>query len=174
MTCERTLIVIGRLAVALVAFGWLPVVEAWAEEPPIRCEITRGSWCILASPYQIMFSPVPGTSLNQWTLSESYWHKEAAIILESTMCPDRKAEVLEIAETNPRFLWLGRYWRRVVVRLTTDGECSLQLLAPTRSRAPLDMAVSAISTHVAACIDAKPCPEAIVGPTVYGVFRSMK
>jgi len=144
--------------------------EPRTREPPLECEIFRGAWCILSGSYELTLSHVANRPLYQWSMTESHWRSEAGLILESAFCPKRHADVIQVVRVSERFEWSGKHWRQVVVRLTSDGACELQLLAPARELAPLDMAASALSTHIAACFVNKPCTDHLIADEVFGHF----
>ncbi|TCV91627.1 hypothetical protein EC912_11057 [Luteibacter rhizovicinus] len=141
--------------------------------PSRKCQITHGAWCVLGSDAQITFSPRSDLASYQWTISASDWRSEPAIILEGTLCSDAKADSIEIVGTPKKVTFEGKSWREVDIQLTRDGKCRLRLLAPTSDRAPLDAAVSMLSTGLAACFEGQPCEAHRFGQKVYGAFGSV-
>lgn len=139
-------------------------------EPLPQCAITRGAWCILKGPYQIEYSPVRNEPIYSWTISEKYWRSEAGVILEGQGCKDGAADTLELIDSSSLFSWEGQTWKAATLRLKKNGQCDLQFLVPTSERAPLGMAASVISTHVAVCLRKLKCEGNIVAPYV---FRSL-
>lgn len=140
-------------------------------EPPLKCEISRGAWCFLKSPYKLTFSHAQNEPYFIWTVSEDMWADEAGFILEDDGCADHPADTLEVIDGMRSVLWRERQWREVKLRLREDGSCYLRLLVPPLENAPLDMAASALSTHISACYLGKPCAPNVVADVVYPFFR---
>lgn len=141
-------------------------------EPPLKCEITRGAWCFLKSPYELNFSHAQNEPYFIWVVSEGMWADEAGVILEDDGCVEQPADTLEVIGGMRHVLWQETKWREVKVSLRKDGSCDLRLLVPLAENAPLDMAASALSTHISVCYRGEACAPNVVADVVYPFFRN--
>lgn len=143
-----------------------------SSEPPIKCDISRGAWCFLRSPYTFTFFHAQDESFSAWKVVEDHWSNEPGFVLEDNGCGDvGHADTLEVSVIPDGVAWSGQQWRGVLVKLRADGSCNLRLLAPLPSQAPLDMAASALSTHVAICYEDRACTPNVIADKVYQQFK---
>ena len=138
-------------------------------EPPVTCTFNRTAWCLLTNSYDLGPGQLdPHTDRWVWRIAEPFWDDEAGFILESKSCEGRLATGASIRRA-PDTEWRGRRWRVVTVALATG--CSLELLAPPREEVRLDMAASAIATHLAICMTDMECEKTLVAAEVLAAFK---
>jgi hypothetical protein len=106
-------------------------LRAELQEPPLKCEITRGSWCIVKGISEIRFANVQNGKWHKWALYDEYWKKDVGIVLEGTGCVDTAADTIELVEVHSNVLWEGRRWKEAVVSIRRDRTCELRLMVPT-------------------------------------------
>ena len=140
-------------------------------EPPLKCEIRRGAWCFMKSPYRVTFSHAQNEPYYVWIVSEDMWRNEEGVILEDEACAESPADTIDVKDSLTQVVWEGKNWRQVTLVLRKDSTCNLRLLAPMKDEAPLDMAASALSTHISACYaNTKDCTKDLVADRVYPWF----
>ncbi|GAB2498551.1 hypothetical protein GCM10027266_15810 [Arenimonas alkanexedens] len=139
------------------------------QEPPVTCTFNRGAWCLLTNSFGLSSEQRdPETDRWVWQISEPFWSDEPGYILENKNCKDRLATGANIRRM-PDIEWRDSKWRVVRVALTKD--CSLELLAPLREEVKLDMAASAIATHLAICIAGTECEKTLVAAEIFAKFK---
>lgn len=103
--------------------------RAAASPPPLECEISRGQWCILSHALQVTYDRLPGTDMVKWDIyQESVLPKGKFIVLESRACGEGPATATKVRYVDSDYRWSGESWKRIVVELSDDGACQLQLL----------------------------------------------
>lgn len=139
------------------------------QEPPVKCTFKRDAWCLLTNSFNLGSEEFDRQE-NRWVwqISEPFWSDEPGFILEDPGCKGRQAVEVEIRRLQEA-VWRDRRWRVVRVRLTPD--CSLDLLAPRREEVRLDMASSAIATHLAICMEGMDCEKNLIAAEVYAAFK---
>ncbi len=147
-------------------------------EPPLRCEIARGAWCIMPGVGKIETFD-RDNKISRLTIIDEYWGKEVGMVTEGPACSNAFADIVEIVEINSDLLHNGRYWREIVVKLRRDNTCFLRLMVPTGDKAFVSPAASSLSGHLAACIAGRACTDHILAahlyyPLVTGKFPSTK
>lgn len=153
------LMMIGRTILLLVAISQSYQSEelATVSEPPISCEFYRGAWCLLSAGESITFRPLPNESRNLWSFSKGYWGGERAYIFEPDTCRKIKADQAITLETKTDYIWQGKVWEKLIISLSTTGQCNLELMYPNKDREVLGFAKSAVKTLVAICFDDQEC-----------------
>jgi hypothetical protein len=144
-----------------------PVLKAEPQEPPLKCEISRGAWCIVRGIGEIKFVARQSGKWNKWSLYDNYWKKEVGVVLEGTACIDTVADKVELIKVRPNVLWEDRRWKEAVVSLRRDGTCELRLLVPVSDPIFVRKAASSLSGHIAACIAGHACADNILSTFVY-------
>lgn len=146
--------------------------KADQREPPLKCEINRGAWCIVKGVDNINFSIVKDERLNRWSIWDSYWQKEVGIVLESFGCVDASADSIEVFKVNSNVLWEGRLWREVVVKLRNDNSCNLRLFVSMEDSNFRNKAATGLGGAIAICISGRTCTENILATYVYELLAS--
>jgi hypothetical protein len=143
------------------------VLKAEPQEPPIKCEVARGAWCIVRGVGEIKFVARQSEQWNKWSLYDNYWKKEVGVVLEGTACSDTVADKVELIKVRPNVLWEGRRWKEAVVSLRRDGTCELRLMVPIDDPSFVRKAASSLSGHIAACFAGHACADNMLSTFVY-------
>lgn len=148
-------------------------LEAKSSEPPLRCEFSRGDWCLLKKGYLAKASQAEQGNYHVYWIAEDYWANEAGVVLEGPACGHGLAPNVTIGRQEPHFKWENVEWRMVELNFGSPSGCTLKLLAPLKRAAPLDMAASVLSTNVAYCDRVKECQPKLVADAIHGAFQQM-
>ncbi len=143
------------------------LVRAAVREPPLKCEFTRGAWCVVKGAAKAEMTKNGSAKFNTWRFFDEYWRREVGVVLEGVNCVGNTADVIELVEVNSNVIWEGRRWREAVVNLRKDNSCSLRLMVPSHDQAFVKKAASSLSGHVAACMKGRVCAENILAPRIF-------
>lgn len=109
--------------------GGLAASGAQALEPPDRCEIKRGAWCILRDDVTVTKRlPTPGSGEVIWSVRDPLW-KSDFVIVESRGCDQVLSKDPKITGYVENASWGGDTWNEVNIKLDIGGVCSLRLLS---------------------------------------------
>ena len=143
------------------------ILKAEPQEPPLKCEISRGAWCIVKGIGEIKFVARQNEQWNRWALYDNYWKKEVGVVLEGSGCIDTVADKVELIKVRSNVIWEGRRWKEAVVSLRRDGTCELRLMVPVSDPNFVRKAASSLSGHIAACVAGHTCVDNILSTLVY-------
>jgi hypothetical protein len=136
-----------------------PIISAEPQEPPLKCEVTPGAWCIVRGIGEIKYVPRQSEQWNKWSLYDNYWKREVGVVLEAPACNETVADRVKLIKLSPNVLWEGRRWKEATVSLRRDGTCDLRLMVPLSDPMFVRKAASSLSGHIAACIAGHACAD---------------
>lgn len=144
-----------------------PILRAEPQEPPLKCEVAHGAWCVVRGIGEIKFVARQNEQWNKWSLYDNYWKREVGVVLETPGCNDTVADRVELIKIRANVLWEGSRWKEAVVSLRRDGTCELRLMVPLSDPIFVRKAASSLSGHIAACIAGHACTDNILSAFVY-------
>lgn len=152
-----------------------PNLHADQPEPPLKCEVNRGAWCILRGIGEIKFSAGrEEEQWREWSLYDNYWKKQVGVIFEEATCMDTVADDVEVTQVRSNVLWNKRRWNEAIVSLRREGTCKLRLLVPVSDPTFVRKAASSLSGSIAACIPGHACSDNVLSNIVYKSLTTSK
>jgi hypothetical protein len=142
-------------------------LRAEPHEPPLKCEITHGAWCVVRGIGEVKFVARQNEQWNKWSLYDNYWKREVGVVLETPGCSDTVADRVELIKISPNVLWEGSRWKEAVISLQRDRTCQLRLMVPLSDPTFVRKAASSLSGHIAACIAGHACTDNMLSAFVY-------
>lgn len=158
--------------VCLLSIAMVTPLGAEPLEPPLKCKIMHGAWCILDGVDQREFTSYRNRYWRQWNLHDKYWNREVGVVLERRDCRGKAANTIEVVKVRPNTLWAGRRWNEVLLKLRKDRTCELRLFVPVDDRDFVKKAATSLSGNIAVCLRGRPFVENVLSPLVYKLLEN--
>lgn len=105
--------------------------------PPLRCEITYSSWCILEGASEIVSKLSSDPVIRrEWQLKGFDKSAPPLIVLEPPGCRKGNSSVPRLLDVKRNQNWNGQIRDVATVQLKSDGSCSISLIIPTIKQDP--------------------------------------
>ncbi|MYM41936.1 hypothetical protein [Duganella qianjiadongensis] len=164
---NKSSLMVSRWFCAIALALSTPILSAAPQEPPLKCEVTHGAWCVARGIGEIKFVAHQNEQWNRWSLYDNYWKREVGVVLETPGCSDTVADRVELIKISPNVLWEGSRWKEAVISLRRDGTCELRLMVPLSDLNFVGKAASSLTGHIAACIAGRACTDNMLSAFAY-------